>query len=43
VQDSNIDQIISSAAKGGRAVLSEIDSKRVLAAMGLPVVVPEVA
>jgi acyl-CoA synthetase (NDP forming) len=43
VLDSNIDQIISSAAKGGRAVLSEIDSKRVLAAMGLPVVVPEVA
>ncbi len=41
--DSNIDQIISSAAKGGRAVLSEIDSKRVLAAMGLPVIVPEAA
>jgi acetate---CoA ligase (ADP-forming) len=43
VLDSNIDQIVSSAASGGRAVLSEVDSKRVLAAIGLPVIVPAVA
>jgi acyl-CoA synthetase (NDP forming) len=43
VLDSSIDQIISAARSSGRPVLSEIDSKRVLAAMGLAVAVPEAA
>ena len=41
--DSIVSSIISSARSSGRSVLTEIESKRILHSLGLPVVVPEVA
>jgi len=43
VSDSILSEIIAAAQASGRSVLSEIESKRVLHALGLPVTVPEVA
>ncbi len=39
--DSIVSSVISSARSGGRTVLTEIESKRILHSLGLPVVVPE--
>lgn len=41
--DSIVSSVISSARSSGRSVLTEIESKRVLHSLGLPVVVPEAA
>src|SRR5208282_5422168 len=43
VTDSIVSPIISSARSSGRTVLTEIESKRILHSLGLPVVVPEAA
>jgi acyl-CoA synthetase (NDP forming) len=43
VTDSIVSSVISSARSSGRSVLTEIESKRILHSLGLPVVVPEVA
>src|SRR5713226_4427098 len=43
VSDSILSSVISSARSSGRSVLTEIESKRILHALGLPVTVPEVA
>jgi acyl-CoA synthetase (NDP forming) len=43
VADSIVSSLISSARSSGRSVLTEIESKRVLHSLGLPVVVPEAA
>jgi acyl-CoA synthetase (NDP forming) len=43
VADSIVSSVISSARSSGRSVLTEIESKRVLHSLGLPVVVPEAA
>jgi acyl-CoA synthetase (NDP forming) len=43
VADSIVSTLISSARSSGRSVLTEIESKRILHSLGLPVVVPEVA
>src|SRR5713101_165972 len=43
VSDSLISSIIASARSSGRSLLSEIESKRIINALGLPVTVPEVA
>ena len=39
--DSIVSSVISSARSSGRTVLTEIESKRILHSLGLPVVVPE--
>ena len=41
--DSIVSSLISSARSSGRTVLTEIESKRILHSLGLPVVVPEPA
>ncbi len=41
--DSIVSSLISSARSSGRSVLTEIESKRILHSLGLPVVVPEAA
>ncbi len=41
--DSIVASLISSARSSGRTVLTEIESKRILHSLGLPVVVPEAA
>ena len=41
VADSIVSSVISSARSGGRSVLTEIESKRLLRSLGLPVIVPE--
>ncbi len=41
--DSIVSPAISSARSSGRTVLTEIESKRILHSLGLPVVVPEAA
>ncbi|MGB9383003.1 acetate--CoA ligase family protein, partial [Candidatus Binatus sp.] len=41
--DSIVSSVISSARSSGRTVLTEIESKRILHSLGLPVVVPEAA
>jgi acyl-CoA synthetase (NDP forming) len=43
VADSIISSVISSARSSGRTVLTEIESKRILHSLGLPVVVPDAA
>jgi acetate---CoA ligase (ADP-forming) len=43
VTDSIVSSLISSARSSGRSVLTEIESKRILHSLGLPVVVPEAA
>ena len=43
MSDSILSSIVSSARSSGRPVLTEIESKRILHALGLPVTVPEVA
>jgi len=43
VTDSIVSSVIASARSSGRTVLTEIESKRILHSLGLPVVVPEVA
>jgi len=43
VTDSIVASLISSARSSGRTVLTEIESKRILHSLGLPVVVPEAA
>ena len=43
VADSIVSSVISSARSSGRTVLTEIESKRILHSLGLPVVVPEAA
>jgi len=43
VSDSLISSTIASARSSGRSLLSEIESKRIIHALGLPVTVPEVA
>jgi acetate---CoA ligase (ADP-forming) subunit alpha len=43
VADSIFSAVISSARSSGRSVLTEIESKRILHSLGLPVVVPEAA
>src|SRR5260370_11519915 len=43
VSASILSSIVSSARSSGRPVLTEIESKRILHALGLPVTVPEVA
>src|ERR1019366_4965811 len=43
VTDSIVSSVISSARSRGRTVLTEIESKRILHSLGLPVVVPEAA
>ncbi len=43
MSDSIISSLISSARASGRSVLTEIESKRILHAIGLPVTVPEAA
>jgi len=43
VTDSIVSSVISSARSSGRTVLTEIESKRILHSLGLPVVVPEAA
>ncbi|MGA9740233.1 acetate--CoA ligase family protein [Candidatus Binatus sp.] len=41
--DSIVSSVISSARSSGRTVLTEIESKRILHSLGLPVAVPEAA
>ncbi|MGA6973182.1 MAG: acetate--CoA ligase family protein [Candidatus Binatus sp.] len=41
--DSIVSSLISSARSSGRSVLTEIESKRILHSLGLPVIVPEAA
>ncbi|MGD0120931.1 MAG: acetate--CoA ligase family protein [Candidatus Binatus sp.] len=41
--DSIVSSLIASARSSGRSVLTEIESKRILHSLGLPVVVPEAA
>jgi acyl-CoA synthetase (NDP forming) len=43
VSDSIVSSAIAAARSSGRSVLTEIESKRVLHSLGLPVVVPETA
>jgi acyl-CoA synthetase (NDP forming) len=43
VTDSIVSSVVASARTGGRSVLTEIESKRILHALGLPVIVPEAA
>src|SRR5208282_6610559 len=43
VTDSIVSSVISSARSSGRTVLTEIESKRILYSLGLPVAVPEAA
>ena len=43
VSDSLISSTIASARSSGRSLLSEIESKRIIHALGLPVTVPGVA
>jgi acyl-CoA synthetase (NDP forming) len=43
VTDSVVSSLISSARSSGRTALTEIESKRILHSLGLPVVVPEPA
>jgi acyl-CoA synthetase (NDP forming) len=43
VTDSIVSSLIASARSSGRSVLTEIESKRILHSLGLPVVVPEAA
>ena len=43
VSDTIISSVMSSARASGRSVLTEIESKRILHSLGLPVVVPEAA
>ena len=43
MSDSILSETIAAAQASGRSVLNEIESKRVLHALGLPVTVPEVA
>src|SRR5271156_4660796 len=43
VTDSIVSSAIASARSSGRSVLTEIESKRILRSLGLPVIVPEAA
>ncbi len=43
MSDSIVSSVISSARASGRSVLTEIESKRILHSLGLPIVVPEAA
>ena len=43
MSDSIVSSVISAARAAGRSVLTEIESKQILHALGLPVTVPELA
>jgi acyl-CoA synthetase (NDP forming) len=43
VEQQTVEQVIASAVRAGRIALSEIESKRILAASGIPTAIPEFA